>query len=209
MMNTKLWNHWGRALAWMEQSDYRDEIKRFREIRPAAVDRDNFFKTYAHVVLAAGYKYKNLMTLCCKLNQAFRNYEIDAINESPEQVRRAALDVIDLTRKVNPIICMAQYLASNDWEQFKARLTGSSHLQEMKALGGIGKINKYQLARNIGLDYAKPDVLLRRVAKEFGYTGDESGVFAMVRAIQEPTGERPGVIDIILWRYEEQHRPAG
>lgn len=208
-MNDRLLNHFKRARAWMEQSPYRDdELEYFRGLRPEDIGRDDFFTTYAHVVLVSGYRYRNLETLGDELKRAFKGYDIDAIARSPDQVRRAALHVFNHEGKVGAIISMAQYLARNDWVQFKARLTGPSHLAKIESLDRLGNVTKYHLARNIGLDYAKPDRLMRRIAKEFDYTEDNPGVFAMVGTIQEATSERPGVIDIILWRYEEQGRPA-
>ena len=130
-------------------------------------------------------------------------------------MRRDALRFFRNEPKIDAIIATAVRLADSDWEDFKAELTVPSTLTFIATLGPfMGPANKRFLARNIGLDYAKPDKMLKRVAEEFGY-GDRPvfrkrppGVLRMVDTLQEATGERPGVIDYILWEYERRGRPA-
>jgi len=72
-----------------------------------------------------------------------------------------------------------------------------NHLAVLEELSWIGKITKYHLARNIGLDYAKPDRHLIRIAEQYGF----KDVQAMCKYISEYYDERIGVVDVILWRY--------
>ncbi|MBM3944356.1 MAG: hypothetical protein FJ317_02570 [SAR202 cluster bacterium] len=209
MAKTSIVAHFQKAKRWIEQSEYAEEAKNLQALYPNRVDAAAFFREYAHVVLASGYKWSNLDRLYPSLSKALRDFDYLEIADTPESVRRAGLSVFNHKGKIQAIVAMAVKLASNDWGIFKAKLVGPYHLEEIDALPWIGPITKYHLARNIGLDYAKPDRILCEIAAEFGYSSDTRGVFEMVEAVRQPSGERPGVIDIILWRYDEQGRPLG
>ena len=72
----------------------------------------------------------------------------------------------------------------------------------------IGPVTQFHLARNIGLNFAKPDVHMKKAAAICGYPETEDGVFQFVREISKATGERKGVIDFVIWKYMESH-PQG
>lgn len=70
-------------------------------------------------------------------------------------------------------------------------------IEFLDTLPHIGKVTKYHLARNIGVDCVKPDVHLSRLAEQFGFKSP----LDMCVEIQRYTKEKLGVIDVILWRY--------
>jgi len=70
----------------------------------------------------------------------------------------------------------------------------------LETLPWIGEATKYRLVRNLGIDVAKPDRHLLRVARRFGY----NDVQEMRRELSEVTGDRVGVVDLALWRACEQ-----
>jgi hypothetical protein len=193
----------------MEQSSYCSELEPVLALRPEQITRQTFLEAYIATVLGSGYKWSIVEGFLPQFKAALRNYDVDAIASAPNDIRVAALNVFHHERKIDAIIWMAQRLASEEWDQFKAHLTGADRLEFIDSFHYIGPVTKYELAKNIGLDYAKPDRLMRRIAGEFGYTDTIPGVFDMVRDLQNATGKSPRVIDSILWRYEEQHRPAG
>lgn len=71
------------------------------------------------------------------------------------------------------------------------------HIVYLDSLPMIGPITKYHLARNIGLDYAKPDRHLIRLAEKFGYPD----IQVMCTKLSAYSGWRIGTVDVILWRY--------
>lgn len=73
----------------------------------------------------------------------------------------------------------------------------SETLEYLESLPWIGKITKYHLARNIGLDVAKPDRHLVRIADHLGY----SDIQQMCKKVSEYFGDRIGTVDVVLWRY--------
>ncbi|WP_174273352.1 hypothetical protein [Sphingomonas bacterium] len=63
------------------------------------------------------------------------------------------------------------------------------------ALPFIGKVTKYHIARNLGGNYAKPDVHLNRLADREGVTAQE-----LCDRLAKGSGYRAGTVDMILWR---------
>jgi len=59
----------------------------------------------------------------------------------------------------------------------------------------IGSITKYHLAKNYGIDVAKPDVHLKRLQDHTGLSPQ-----ALCEYISQQTGYRVGTVDVILWR---------
>lgn len=63
------------------------------------------------------------------------------------------------------------------------------------ALPWVGNITKYHLAKNFGVDCAKPDVHLARLADLHGVTAQ-----ALCEDLARATGLRIATVDTILWR---------
>lgn len=78
---------------------------------------------------------------------------------------------------------------------FAAFLAAEDKLEFCGTLPHIGKITKYHLAKNFGVDCAKPDVHLQRLA-DLGH-GD---VDRLCRDLATASGYRVATVDLILWR---------
>jgi hypothetical protein len=78
---------------------------------------------------------------------------------------------------------------------FAAYLAAGDKLTFLAELNWIGHITKYHLAKNFGLDLAKPDVHLKRLADREGVTAQ-----ALCERLARETGYRVATVDTILWR---------
>lgn len=78
------------------------------------------------------------------------------------------------------------------FNEFRA---ATDKLAFLETLPWIGKITKYHLAKNFGVDVAKPDVHLQRLADIEGTTAQ-----ALCERLAAETGYRIATIDTILWR---------
>jgi len=58
-----------------------------------------------------------------------------------------------------------------------------------------GEVTKYHVARNLGGDYAKPDVHLNRLAEREGATAQK-----LCERLARASGYRAATVDMILWR---------
>lgn len=63
------------------------------------------------------------------------------------------------------------------------------------SLPWVGPVTKYHLAKDLGVDVAKPDVHLARLARR-----DRTTVERMCHRLAKQTGYRVATIDTILWR---------
>lgn len=59
----------------------------------------------------------------------------------------------------------------------------------------IGNITKWHLAKNLGVDCAKPDVHLERAATHYGTTPA-----ALCASLAAATGDRIATVDVVIWR---------
>lgn len=83
------------------------------------------------------------------------------------------------------------------FEQRRALYSGfiqaDDKLAYCESLPWIGPITKYHLAKNFGVDCAKPDRHLVRIA------GDE-GVDQLCARLAQASGDRVATVDLIIWR---------
>jgi hypothetical protein len=63
------------------------------------------------------------------------------------------------------------------------------------SLPWIGGITKWHLAKNLGVDCAKPDVHLERVAAHYGTT-----TATLCAELAATTGDRVATVDVVIWR---------
>lgn len=68
-------------------------------------------------------------------------------------------------------------------------------LEWIGGLPWIGPVTKYHVAKNFGLQFAKPDVHLTRLARTLGTT-----VQALCESLARETGWRVATVDTLLWR---------
>lgn len=78
---------------------------------------------------------------------------------------------------------------------FRMFANTSDIVEFCEGLPWIGPITKYHLAKNLGADFAKPDVHLNRLADWEGVTAQQ-----LCERLARETGYRAATIDLILWR---------
>lgn len=85
------------------------------------------------------------------------------------------------------------------WSQrsklFEEYEQATDKLAFLRSLPWIGDITKYHLAKNFGLQFAKPDVHLQRLASRDGSTPQ-----ALCERLASDTGLKIATVDTILWR---------
>lgn len=65
----------------------------------------------------------------------------------------------------------------------------------IEGLPWIGEITKYHVAKNLGLQYAKPDVHLQRLAETFSTTPQQ-----LCEDLAKASGYKVATVDTLLWR---------
>ena len=139
----------------------------------------DFFREYVYVVCNSGMKNK-------VAEKIFQDYMWKGIQAIKHSLKRKA-------------ILEAEKHFEEWFETLKVRVKHHRELEFLESLPHIGKITKYHLARNLGLDVAKPDRHLSRLADHFGFSDANHlciGIYSLIEGRC-----RVGTIDVILWRY--------
>ncbi len=87
------------------------------------------------------------------------------------------------------------YMCACISRRFREYQQAADKLAYLETLPWIGRITKYHLARNLGLDVCKPDRHLVRIAKHYGTTSQD-----LCARLSRLSGDRIGVVDVVLWR---------
>jgi len=78
---------------------------------------------------------------------------------------------------------------------FNEYLKANDKFEFCSSMPYMGKILKYHLAKNLGIDCIKPDRHLVRIANDF-----ETDPFSMCKKLSDTTGDRLVTIDTVIWR---------
>lgn len=153
--------------------EFEDVDKRHFEDQSA----QKFLSQYAFVVLNAGMK-----------NQV--------AEKMFERLCKDGIDTVNHEGKKNAILYVSQNY-EKIFEQLQKIHGDIGRIEFLRNLPWIGDITKYHLARNLGIDCAKPDRHLFRLAEKYGFLNAHE----MCDYINSKTGDRIGSIDLLLWRY--------
>lgn len=177
MKNLDIIGLYNKAREFLIQHGYEFEIDLVDKRTFEDIDVKQFLSEYIYVVLNSGMKNQ-------VADKIFRRY------------CRRGLPAIGHDGKRNAI-AEAEKKCIEWFKELSKQQSDRSKLEYLSALPFIGKITKYHLARNLGLDVAKPDRHLVKMADRFQF----NDVHEMCKKISEETGDRIGTVDVILWRY--------
>jgi thermostable 8-oxoguanine DNA glycosylase len=184
------------------KKEHKAELRYFRRLSPETFRRmraDDFLEEYAWVVYAAGFKEAILEKKFPAIKKAFKGFKVQYVckisNVSP------ILKVFNHERKTRNIIEGSRMIAGGWFANLK-QCKPKQAVNVLDELPGIGPKGKNHLARNIGLaDVAKPDIWIQRITKVFGFSHYQK----MIKYLSGKTGEKEGVVDLILWRFSADH----
>jgi hypothetical protein len=193
------------AKCWVEGSPFVQEVEyQKRVVREGAISETAFLREYAWVVLNSGFREAVVRKHFNFISLSFCDWEsAEVISQNRDVCVRCASSVFGHRGKLQAIGETASLIAQNGFDWLKQCLEVDA-LSTLRSLRYIGDVTKWHLAKNIGLDVAKPDRHLVRVAERFGY----SDVHRMCREINEQCGDLVSVADLILWRFEERSTPT-
>ncbi|UZK70462.1 hypothetical protein OKW76_05305 [Sphingomonas sp. S1-29] len=166
-----------RIEAAVRAAGYGDSIEWSERIQPP-VDAEAFAEATIYVICNSGMKARVALGIYNKCIEALRSGG-SATDVFGHPGKAVAIDLIWHARE--PL--MARFAASNDKLSF------------CSALPWIGSVTQYHLAKNLGVDTAKPDVHVARLAKAEGST-----THALCERLARGTGLRAATVDTILWR---------
>ena len=180
---------------------YEEELWWEEDMDFEKVDEYFFLMQAAWVILCSGFRAEVIRARWEQIEAAFLGFETAKdIALHTRHCFEEAIKVFGHRDKINAIIDAAIYVNEVGIDFVKARILehGPDWLTRFRF---IGKITCYHLARNLGLDAVKPDRHLVRISEAWGY--DEP--LTMCKAIAAVTGDRLGVVDLVLWRWAESY----
>lgn len=166
-----------------------DEIEWSEGLKPPT-DAYTFASEYVWVVLNSGMKGQVARII------ADRVYPAIEAGKSAGTVFRhqAKVRAIDAFWKKRGELFDAFAALATDAERFA--FTDPKGLRKRLGVApSIGKIVRWHLAKNWGIDCAKPDRHLERIAAHYRTTAHD-----LCAALARATGDRVATVDLVLWR---------
>jgi endonuclease III len=156
---------------------YEKEVAWIESIIPCC-SPEVFLDEYIWVVINAGMKEQVAKKIFGKVQEAI------GLN----------IPVLEVFAHVNKAKAITQMLTSYR-KVFAEYQQASDKISYLETLPYIGKITKYHLAKNLGVDCVKPDRHLARISKNFGMTP-----FDMCKKLSDKTGNTLSTVDLVIWR---------
>lgn len=160
-------NFHANEIAWQENRDF------------SKVDLEEFYREYVWVVLCSGFSVVGARKIMDLWLQDPTNFEL-----IKHRMKRKAIKL--------------GFENAESWlKTLQSQQTDIEKLEYLQTLPHIGPVTRYHLAKNLGIDVAKPDVHLVRIANEYGWYD----VQEMCEMISKEKGQKVSVVDVVLWRY--------
>ena len=193
------------------QSGYSGEIDWQESMRVDNVTEQYLLREVAWVVLSSGMRESVVRGCFPGITAAFCHWRsATEINQQSRTCRRQALKVFGHQLKINAIIETARRVSTAGFQSVKRRIREDG-IEYLRTFSYIGPTTVYHLAKNLGLDVAKPDRHLRRIAHSLGFVTPQS----LCSMISDQLDDRIAVVDLVIWRfatlnpnYEEFFRSA-
>jgi hypothetical protein len=176
---------------------YAAEVDWQYEVLGHEISETDLLREGAWVILSAGLSARVVAARFEAVSKAFFDWESAVlIAVFGEECRSEGLRAFNNPVKLTGIVKLAQAVAVMGWECARAR-AASAPIEFFGDLPHIGPTTKYHLAKNLGIDVAKPDRHLTRIASAAGFKSVESLCTALANLSSDP----PAVVDLVLWRF--------
>ena len=181
-LDAKLIDFYNKAYKFVDEN-FNKDIKWAENLVFAKFSSEDFLYEYVWVVLCSGFSVNGARSI---FNKWRENISDVSVITHPLK-RRAVKKMLKDHKKV--------------FDELASKKTNEEKLEYLTTLDHIAHVTKYHLAKNLGMDVAKPDVHLMRIVDNFGFLS----VKQLCELIRQYTGHSIPVIDIVLWRYCQQN----
>lgn len=190
-------NFFSKALSYVEQAGLSDEIVWQREADFAEFTESELLREHAWVALCSGFRESAVRRVFDHVSLCFCDWEsAEAIVSAGEICCTTAAFSFANRLKLRGILSTARLINNIGFEEFKQSVLADP-INQLQVLPFIGPVTSWHLAKNLGLDVAKPDRHLVRVSERLGFHSADD----LCRELAATTGEQAKVVDLIVWRY--------
>jgi endonuclease III len=178
-------------------SGYLHEIEWQSSLNIRELSETAFLKELAWVILSSGMKEQVIRGIFPKISHSFFDWEsAEMINLEHDYCFINAYHLFRNKKKISAIIESANVLIAFGFKELKERLL-MGDLTALKVFPYIGPVTVFHLAKNLGLEVAKPDRHLSRISAALGYTNAQG----LCEDISMITGDKISVVDSVFWRF--------
>jgi hypothetical protein len=185
------------ARSYVIKAGFAAEIDWQESLCLARVTEAEFLRESAWTVLCCGMREAVVRRCFPAFSAAFHNWtSATAITESSETCQRNALAVFRHPGKIESVLQIADYARTVGITFILEQLTqhGPAFLERFPY---IGPVTSRHLAKNLGMDVAKPDRHMVRIAEALGYISVDTLCLDIARVTEHPVS----VVDLVFWRY--------
>lgn len=194
---TAAMNFFSRACSYVEQAGLSGEVVWQRDADFTEFTESELLREHAWVALCSGFRESAVRRVFNHVSLCFCDWEsADAIVSAGEICCTTAALTFANRLKLRAILSTARYINNIGFEEFKQSVLADP-INRLQVLPFIGPVTSRHLAKNLGLDIAKPDRHLVRVSERLGFRSADD----LCRELAATTGEQAKVVDLIVWRY--------
>lgn len=195
--NDFLYHFFNTAVSSVLNSKYSHEVDWQRSNSLHTITEQDFLRETAWVIINSGFKEKTARNLFGYIELAFQNFACaDLVLSGADLSLEIATGVLNHPGKIKGIIAAAELVKHNGFKNLRERIEDSP-LETLQLIPYIGKTTARHLAKNLGLNIAKPDRHMIRLAEAANFESVDS----MCRHLSQKFNEQVKVIDLILWRF--------
>lgn len=190
-------NFFSEACSYVEQAGLLGEVVWQREAEFTEFTESELLREHAWVALCSGFRESAVRRIFDHVSLCFCDWESAEAIVSVGEIccTTAALRFANRVKLLG-ILSTARYINNIGFEEFKQSVLGDP-IKRLQVLPFIGPVTSWHLAKNLGLDVAKPDRHLVRASERFGFRSADD----FCRELAATTGEQAKVVDLIVWRY--------
>lgn len=186
-----------KACSYVEQAGLSGEVAWQREADFTDFTESELLREHAWVALCSGFRESVVRRAFDHISLCFCDWEsAEAIVSAGEICCATAASSFANRIKLKGIFSTARYISEVGFGEFK-RSVLNDPICQLQKLAFIGPTTSWHLAKNLGLDVAKPDRHLVRVSERLGFCSADH----FCRELAATTGEPAKVVDLIVWRY--------
>lgn len=169
---------------------------------PAEMQEGQFLRELAWVILSSGMAEAVVRLKFPYVSSGFREFEsaITITTHRDECINKAFMHFRN-KGKIAAIAYSAEWIMRQGFESIKESIL-KNPIDELQKFPFIGPITAFHLAKNLGVQTAKPDRHLVRLANASGF----ADVHSFCHLIAAYIGEDIRLVDLVLWRFATLNR---
>lgn len=186
-----------KACSYVQSAGLTAEIVWQRNAEFDEFTESDLLREHAWVALCSGFKESVVRRVFDHVSLCFCDWEsAEAIVLAGDVCCATAIESFSNRTKLSGILAVAKHVHSIGFSNFKKTVLADP-INRLQQLPFIGPVTSWHLAKNLGLDVAKPDRHLVRVSESLGFRDADH----LCRELAASTGEQAKVVDLIVWRF--------